>query len=48
MPSVTDIEQAAYPEALYLIVSLNIEGVLDMQGFRLKGGGVVVEELELV
>ena len=47
-PSVTDIEQAAYPEALYLIVSLDTEGVLEMQGFRLKQGDVVVEELEVV
>ena len=48
LPSATDIKQAAYPEALYLIVSLNTEGVLEMQGFRLKQGDVVVEELEVV
>jgi proteasome lid subunit RPN8/RPN11 len=35
-PSPTDLAEAAYPEALYLIVSLNTEGVLEMQGFRLK------------
>lgn len=46
-PSKTDIKQAAYPEALYLIVSLNTKGVLEMQGFRLVGDEMVVEELEV-
>lgn len=35
-PSVEDLEQAAYPEANYIIVSLNTEGVLEMRGFRLS------------
>ncbi|MEN8258989.1 MAG: M67 family metallopeptidase [Pseudomonadota bacterium] len=34
-PSREDLEQAAYPEALYLIISLNTKGVLEMRGFRL-------------
>lgn len=46
MPSKTDIEQAAYPDALYLIISLNTRGVLDMRGFYLKDHGV--EDVELV
>ena len=45
-PSVTDIKEAAYPEAIYFIVSLNTVGVLEMRGFRLISGEVL--ELELV
>jgi proteasome lid subunit RPN8/RPN11 len=48
MPSVTDLEQAAYPEAHYLIVSLNTEGVLEMRAFRLKGGEMESEDIEVV
>lgn len=35
-PSAEDAAQAAYPEALYLIISLNTKGVLELRGFRLK------------
>ncbi len=34
-PSATDLELAAYPDALYLIVSLNTKGVLELRGFRI-------------
>jgi proteasome lid subunit RPN8/RPN11 len=34
-PSITDLEQAAYPDALYLIISLNTKGILEMRGFRI-------------
>ena len=37
-PSDTDLDLAAYPDALYVIVSLNTKGVLEMRGFRLKDG----------
>jgi len=37
-PSAMDLELAAYPEALYLIISLNTKGVLEMRGFRLEQG----------
>ena len=48
-PSLRDLELAAYPEALYLIISLNTKGVLEMRAYRLQGGKVnnvelVVEE----
>jgi len=33
-PSARDLEEAAYPQVLYLIVSLDTKGVLEMQGFR--------------
>lgn len=35
IPSATDIEQAAYPDAYYLIISLNTKGVLEMRCFKL-------------
>lgn len=47
-PSAEDLRQAAYPDAVYLIVSLNTEGVLEMRGFRLTGGTVWEVELETV
>jgi proteasome lid subunit RPN8/RPN11 len=46
-PSATDLELAAYPEALYLIVSLNTQGVLELRGFRI-GADKKVEEVELL
>lgn len=47
-PSVEDATQAAYPEALYLIISLNTKGVLELRGFRLESGGGFSEvELQL-
>lgn len=36
VPSVYDLEGASYPEALYLIISLNIKGVLEMRGFHIR------------
>ncbi|MEK8089971.1 M67 family metallopeptidase [Thermithiobacillus plumbiphilus] len=44
-PSATDLAESAYPDAYYLIISLNTKGVLEMRGFRLRGEGV--EELEV-
>lgn len=35
VPSATDIEQAAYPEALHLIISLNTKGVLELRAFSI-------------
>jgi len=37
VPSATDIEQAGYPDALHLIISLNTKGVLELRGFRIAG-----------
>lgn len=34
-PSWLDLEQAAYPEAMYLIISLNTKGILEMRGFKI-------------
>jgi len=46
-PSSRDLEEAAYPQALYLIVSLDTRGVLEMQGFRLHDGEVEKVDLEV-
>ena len=35
-PSIHDLEAATYPDALYLIISLNIKGVLEMRGFKIN------------
>ena len=48
LPSATDLAQANYPEALYLIISLQTRGVLEMQGFVLRGTEVTEVPLEIV
>ena len=35
VPSAIDLNQAGYPDALYLIISLGTKGVLEMRGWRL-------------
>lgn len=47
-PSTIDLQQAAYPDALYLIISLNTKGVLELQGFRLRNQQVTPVELEMM
>jgi len=42
-PSATDIEQATYPDAHYLIISLNTKGVLEMRCFKLLHDENIVE-----
>lgn len=44
-PSLEDIRQHEYPEALYLIVSLGTKGVLEMRGFRIRDGRI--EDVEI-
>jgi len=34
-PSISDLELASYPEALYLIISLDTKGILEMRGFKI-------------
>jgi proteasome lid subunit RPN8/RPN11 len=36
IPSVTDLNLASYPNALYLIISLNTKGILEMRGFKIN------------
>lgn len=44
-PSATDLAQASYADALYLIISLQTQGVLEMRGYYLRPGQV--EEVAL-
>jgi proteasome lid subunit RPN8/RPN11 len=46
-PSDRDLQQVGYPDALYIIVSLNTRGVLEMRGFRLHEGKAVPVQLEI-
>ena len=36
LPSLTDVQQHEYPGVLYLIISLNTKGVLEMRGFQIQ------------
>ncbi len=47
VPSAEDLRQAAYPDAIYLIVSLDTKGVLEMRAWRLREGRAEEIELEL-
>ena len=47
-PSQTDIEMAAYPDALYLIISLNTKGVLELRGFKIEESSVQEVTLSLL
>ncbi|MDH5765257.1 MAG: M67 family metallopeptidase [Gammaproteobacteria bacterium] len=44
-PSITDIEQSSYPEALHLIISLSIKGVLEIKGFYIQQQSIEAVEL---
>jgi proteasome lid subunit RPN8/RPN11 len=46
-PSPLDLAEAAYPDALYLVISLDTKGVLEMRGFRI-GPEKSVEEIKLL
>ncbi|MFM8333812.1 MAG: Mov34/MPN/PAD-1 family protein [Candidatus Methylumidiphilus sp.] len=47
-PSAHDLAEAAYPDALYLIISLNTKGVLEMRGFRISAEHSVEEVVLLL
>ena len=42
-PSPVDLSEAAYPDALYLIISLNTKGVLEMRGFKMAENKTFLE-----
>jgi proteasome lid subunit RPN8/RPN11 len=46
-PSNTDVAQAYYPEAVYLIVSLADPDAPDLRGYRITEGKVAEVELEM-
>ncbi|MBD9362117.1 M67 family metallopeptidase [Methylomonas fluvii] len=47
-PSPTDIQEASYPDALHLIISLNTKGVLEMRGFKMAGDSAEEVALNLI
>lgn len=47
-PSAVDIMLSAYPEAIYLIISLHTKGVLEMRGFTISDNKVNDIALQLV
>ncbi|MGD0960455.1 MAG: M67 family metallopeptidase [Methylomonas sp.] len=48
IPSLADIEEAGYPEALHLIISLNTKGVLELRAFRIVEKSAVELNLNLI
>ena len=46
-PSAIDIAEAGWPEALYLIISLNTRGVLEMRGYHIGDGAAIEVPLEI-
>ncbi len=47
-PSATDVAEANYPDAVYLIVSLDTRGVLELRAYRLDRDGAEEYPLDLV
>ncbi|MBF0382201.1 MAG: M67 family metallopeptidase [Magnetococcales bacterium] len=47
VPSELDIAQSEYPNALYLIVSLDTEGCIEINGYRINNGKAVEESLTI-
>ncbi len=45
IPSATDLREVGYPEAYYIIVSLNTRGVLEMRGYKTTDGDMQPVEL---
>jgi len=45
VPSTTDMQEAGYPEAYYIIVSLNTRGVLEMRGYKIADTEMQVVDL---
>lgn len=46
-PSAIDIAEAGWPDTLYLIISLNTKGVLEMRGYRIRDGKATEVALEV-
>lgn len=48
VPSARDLDELGYPEAIYLIISLNIKGVLEMRGWRRTDSGITEMTLKVM
>lgn len=47
-PSARDLDELGYPDAVYLIISLNIKGVLEMRAWRRADAGMREIELKVM
>ncbi|MDX9741373.1 MAG: M67 family metallopeptidase [Gammaproteobacteria bacterium] len=47
VPSAIDIADAAYPDAIYLIVTLGMRGVMEMRAWRIRDGRALEMDLEI-
>jgi len=47
IPSKTDLDQAGYPDALYLIISLNVKGIMEIRGYQLQNEQFIEVALRL-
>lgn len=47
-PSATDLAEAWYPGALYLVVAMGVDGRLDLNGYLLREGRAEPQELTVV
>lgn len=47
-PSQTDVRLAFYPEAVYIIVSMQKAGAPEIKGFRIIDGNISEEALEII
>lgn len=46
-PSQTDVRLAYYPEAVYIIISINDNKEIEMHGFRILEGNITEADLEI-
>lgn len=44
-PSKMDVEKVGYPDVLYLIISLNTKGVLELKGYKIQHDNVISIDL---
>ncbi|MDH5423369.1 MAG: M67 family metallopeptidase [Gammaproteobacteria bacterium] len=44
-PSKLDVEKVGYPDVLYLIISLNTKGVLELKGYKINNNQVISIDL---
>lgn len=47
-PSQTDVRLAYYPEAVYIIISINDNKEIEMHGFRILEGNITEEEIDII
>jgi len=46
-PSASDLAEAYYQEALYLIISLATDGCLELEGWLIEDGSFIVQQIDI-